>query len=127
MPAHAQGPINGKDAALSKVESRLAALCTPPDSEEGDEIKKNQLRQLAMLNGTYNDKQNGKPNRPRPQGAQAMQGMQGMQGMQAMQGMQGMQARPAQAFQNPYAGYLVVERRLSAYVFAPIHDVDVAM
>ena len=40
-----------------------------PDSEEGDEIKKNQLRQLAMLNGTFNDKHNGgKPtNRQRPQ------------------------------------------------------------
>ena len=40
-----------------------------PDSEEGDEIKKSQLRQLAMLNGTFNDKHNGgKPtNRQRPQ------------------------------------------------------------
>ena len=45
--ARAQGSITGKDAALTKAESRLAALCTPPNSEEGDEIKKQQASPTA--------------------------------------------------------------------------------
>jgi hypothetical protein len=30
-------------------------MCTPPVSEEGDRIKHQQLRELAMINGTLKD------------------------------------------------------------------------
>jgi hypothetical protein len=46
---------SGKDPAFGKAEALLGEMCTPPDSEEGDRIKHQQLRELAKLNGTYKD------------------------------------------------------------------------
>mmetsp|Transcript_39215 Transcript_39215/g.79138 ORF Transcript_39215/g.79138 Transcript_39215/m.79138 type:complete len:179 (+) Transcript_39215:58-594(+) len=61
-----EGPSRGREAALTKAEMMLRELCTPSMSEEGDEIKRQQLRELAQLNGTF---KTGAPDRSSGRGA----------------------------------------------------------
>eukprot|EP00961_Rhodomonas_salina_P157830 2124616-Rhodomonas_salina.2 len=45
--------MRGRESALKLAESMLRELCQPAQSEEADAIKRQQLRELALLNGTY--------------------------------------------------------------------------
>ena len=50
-----EGPIATKDRALAKAQSLIEEHCVPPSSDDADRIKKHQLRELALLNGTFKD------------------------------------------------------------------------
>ena len=47
------GPADSKASALSLAESMVNELLVPPVSDDQDELKKTQLMELAILNGTY--------------------------------------------------------------------------
>jgi len=57
-----EGSNYEKDAAFAKADNLLREMCVPPDSEEGDRIKRQQLRELAIINGTYKEDHHQYPN-----------------------------------------------------------------
>ncbi|KAJ1471752.1 hypothetical protein T484DRAFT_1557393, partial [Baffinella frigidus] len=48
-----QGPPDAREAALLLAERQVRMLLVPPESDDTDELKKTQLKELAILNGTY--------------------------------------------------------------------------
>ena len=48
-----EGPCDGRNNCLACAEKMVNELLQPPVSDDQDELKKTQLKELAILNGTY--------------------------------------------------------------------------
>jgi hypothetical protein len=55
------GPEADRAACMTRAEGMVAQLLRPPPSDELDDLKKEQLRELAILNGTYKENKTLQP------------------------------------------------------------------
>ncbi|KAJ1492499.1 hypothetical protein T484DRAFT_1880778 [Baffinella frigidus] len=61
-----EGPRAGRDAALTASELMLRELMVPPVTDDTDPVKRQQLRDLAIMNGTYKETTKSFGGSPRP-------------------------------------------------------------